>query len=642
MNLIFVIHNHQPVGNFDYVIEEAYKKSYKPFIDTVIDAKNFRFGIHFSGYLMQYIERKHPEFIEKLRYLVGQKRCEIISGGLYEPVLPLLTERDRKEQINRMNDYIEKLFKVRPRGYWLAERVWEQQIAKTLSDSGIRYTFLDDTHFKNSGINEKNLNGYFITETEGKPLKIFPISKKLRYLIPFKSVNKVFEYLLEQDKNGISMELLGDDGEKFGVWPGTFKYVYEEGWLKEFTERIEKESSRIKMALPMEYVKNHVPVGRAYLKECSYEEMMEWSNGNFRNFLLKYPEANDMNKKCIYLSGKADIIPDELLKSEANDAYWHGVFGGLYLPHLRISVYENAIKAEKKIEKNPFDVKETDINLDGESEIIAETPLLNAYFQKTGGAIYELDDKVKNINLLNVLTRREEPYHKKIRELSGKNQDTNGVKTIHEIVRAKENDLDKFLIYDWYRRASFVDHFFREDTTAERVYQMNFGEQGDFVSEPFKGSTDKDEENLYIRMKRDGHVWHGEDWEEITLSKKFTIPKNERTLEALYTLKAEREMFLFFGVEMNFMLFKEGMKINDKPYTAFTEISGDTFLIEDFIQQIKINIEFSEKLTLWTFPIYTVSQSESGFEKTFQGLTFIFSKKGIIREKRIGVKLKFD
>ena len=642
MNLIFVIHNHQPVGNFDYVIEEAYKKSYKPFIDTVIDAKNFRFGIHFSGYLMQYIERKHPEFIEKLRYLVGQKRCEIISGGLYEPVLPLLTERDRKEQINRMNDYIEKLFKVRPRGYWLAERVWEQQIAKTLSDSGIRYTFLDDTHFKNSGINEKNLNGYFITETEGKPLKIFPISKKLRYLIPFKSVNKVFEYLLEQDKNGISMELLGDDGEKFGVWPGTFKYVYEEGWLKEFTERIEKEISRIKMVLPMEYVKNHAPAGRTYLKECSYEEMMEWSNGNFRNFLLKYPEANDMNKKCIYLSGKADIVPDELLKSEANDAYWHGVFGGLYLPHLRISVYENAIKAEKKIEKNPFDVKKTDINLDGESEIIAETPLLNAYFQKTGGAIYELDDKVKNINLLNVLTRREEPYHKKIRELSGKNQDTNGVKTIHEIVRAKENDLDKFLIYDWYRRASFVDHFFREDTTAERVYQMNFGEQGDFVSEPFEGSTDKDEENLYIRMKRDGHVWHGEDWEEITLSKKFTIPKNERVLEALYTLKAEREMFLFFGVEMNFMLFKDGMKINDKPYTAFTETSGDTFLIEDFIQQIKINIEFSEKLTLWTFPIYTVSQSESGFEKTFQGLTFIFSKKGIIREKRIGVKLKFD
>ncbi len=642
MNLIFVIHNHQPVGNFDYVIEEAYKKSYKPFIDTVIDAKNFRFGIHFSGYLMQYIEKKHPEFIEKLRYLVGQKRCEIISGGLYEPVLPLLTERDRKEQINRMNDYIEKLFKVRPRGYWLAERVWEQQIAKTLSDFGIRYTFLDDTHFKNSEINEKNLNGYFITETEGKSLKIFPISKKLRYLIPFKSVNKVFEYLLEQDKNGISMELLGDDGEKFGVWPGTFKYVYEEGWLKEFAERMEKESSRIKMALPMEYVKNHAPVGRAYLKECSYEEMMDWSNGNFRNFLLKYPEANDMNKKCIYLSEKAENIPDELLKSEANDAYWHGVFGGLYLPHLRISVYENAIKAEKKIEKDSFDVKETDINLDGKNEIIAETPLLNVYFQKTGGAIYELDDKVKNINLLNVLTRREEPYHKKIRELSGKNQDTNGVKTIHEIVRTKENDLDKFLIYDWYRKASFVDHFFREDTTAERVYQMNFGEQGDFVSEPFEGSTDKDEKNLYIKMERNGHVWHGEDWEEITLSKKFTIPKNERALEALYTLKTEREMFLFFGVEMNFMLFKDGMKINDKPYRSFTEISEDTFLIEDFIQQIKINIEFSEKLTLWTFPIYTVSQSESGFEKTFQGLTFIFSKKGIIREKIIGVKLKFD
>jgi alpha-amylase/alpha-mannosidase (GH57 family) len=251
MNFIFVIHNHQPVGNFDYVIEEAYKKSYKPFIDSIIDTKEFRFGIHFSGYLLQYIEKNHPELIEKLRYLVGQRRCEIISGGLYEPILILLPEKDRKEQINRMNDYIEKLFRVRPRGFWLAERVWEQELAKTLSANGIRYTFVDDTHFKVSGITEEKLRKHFITETEGNPLYVFPISKKLRYLIPFKSPEKIFEYLKEQDKDEERMELLGDDGEKFGVWPGTFKYVYEEGWLKNFLDLLKEQSSWLKMTPPM-------------------------------------------------------------------------------------------------------------------------------------------------------------------------------------------------------------------------------------------------------------------------------------------------------------------------------------------------------------------------------------------------------
>ncbi len=640
MNLIFVVHNHQPVGNFDYIIEEAYKKSYKPFIDSVVDTKDFRFGIHFSGYLLQYIEKKHPELIEKLRYLIEQKRCEIISGALYEPILTLLPEKDRKEQINRMNDYIEKLFNVRPHGFWLAERVWEQELAKTLSENEIRYTFLDDTHFKISGITEEKLKGHFITETEGKPLYIFPISKKLRYLIPFKNVNKVFEYLKTQnaeDKN--RMELLGDDGEKFGVWPGTFKYVYEEGWLKNFLFELEKQNSWLKMVLPMEFVKNNKPQGRAYLKESSYEEMMEWSNGNFRNFLLKYPESNDMNKKCIYLSEKTEKLPDELLKSEVNDAYWHGVFGGLYLPHLRISIYENAIKAEKKIQGNIFNITETDVNKDGTKEIVAETPLLNAYFSEKGGTIYELDDKVKNINLSNVLTRREEPYHKKILEAKNTPRKTKEVKTIHEIVNLKENDLDHFLIYDWYKRNSFVDHFFREDTTAERVYKMNFGEQGDFVLEPFKYITNKDNKHLYITLKRKGHIWHGEDWEEISINKTFTLPKSERSITANYSIAAEREMLLFFGIEMNFMLFKDGMEINNKKYKDFMEITSDTFEIKDFIQQIKLNIKLSEKLTLWTFPIYTVSQSESGFEKTFQGLTFIFSKKDIIKEKKISIKL---
>ena len=643
MNLIFVIHNHQPVGNFDYVIEEAYRKSYKPFIDAVLDTKEFRFGVHFSGYLLQYIERKHPKLIEKLRYLVGQKRCEIISGGLYEPVLILLPEKDRKEQINRMNDYIEKLFKVHPRGFWLAERVWEQEVAKTLSENGMRYTFVDDTHFKISGVPEEKLKRHFITETEGKPLYVFPISKKLRYLIPFKNADQIFKYLKAQnDEDSNRMELLGDDGEKFGVWPGTFKYVYEEGWLKKFLSELKKQKTWLKMILPMEFVKNNPPEDRVYLKESSYEEMMKWSNGNYRNFLLKYPESNDMNKKCIYLSGKAENLPDELLKSEANDAYWHGVFGGLYLPHLRISVYENAIKAEKKIQKDVFDVKEADINNDGTKEILAETPLLNAYFSRKGGTIYEIDDKVKNINILNVLTRRKEPYHKKILEAKNIQQNGKEIKTIHEITASKEKGLEHFLIYDWYRRNSFIDHFLREDTTAERMYKMNFGEQGDFVSEPFEHIIRKDNKNLHITLKRDGHVWYGEDWEEISVKKTFVIPKNEREIAADYIIESDREMLLFFGMEMNLMLFKDGMEINNEKYKDFMEQTNDKFEIKDFIQQINLDMELSEPMTMWTFPIYTVSQSESGFEKTFQGLTFIFNKKAIIKEKRLSIKLKLD
>ena len=38
---------------------------------------------------------------------------------------------------------------------------------------------------------------------------------------------------------------------------------------------------------------------------------------------------------------------DHLYRSQCNDAYWHGVFGGLYLNHLREAAYSNLLRAER-------------------------------------------------------------------------------------------------------------------------------------------------------------------------------------------------------------------------------------------------------------------------------------------------------
>lgn len=642
MKLTFVLHNHQPVGNFDYVLESAYKHAYEPFINSVFECEDFRFAIHFSGYLLNYIEKNHPDFIEKIKYLVSRNRCEIIGGAMFEPILILLPEKDRNEQIKMMQSHIEKTFGITPKGFWLAERVWEQYVSKILSENGMEYTFLDDTHFLKSGKTKDELTGYFITEDEGYPLKIFPISKKLRYLIPFKEPSEIFSFLNNVNKeNPDAILLLGDDGEKFGVWPGTYKYVYEEKWLEKFLSSLTQNKETVKMVLPGEFVEENPPKGRVYLPESSYEEMLEWSNGNFRNFLIKYEESNNMNKKCLYLSEKTNTPPKELLMAEANDAYWHGVFGGLYLPHLRISVYENAIKAEKKIQPEIFSVKEEDINRDGENETIVETPALNAYFTKKGGAMYELDFKNKNLNLLNVLTRRKEHYHKDIIKAE-KGKNTNEVKTIHELKLAKSKDLDKFLIYDWYVRKSFIDHFFREDATLQSVYQMKFGEQGDFVTEKFESKIKKDEKLLTAEFERDGHVWHGADWEEVRVLKKFLFEKDKNEFKLIHTIHANKELFLFHGLELNLMLFTDGMKINGKDYKDFLTMSGNKFEIFDYIQNLTFIIETSEDVELWTYPIYTVSQSESGFEKTFQGISFILTKKCIIKDKERTIRVKIE
>ena len=71
--------------------------------------------------------------------------------------------------------------------------------------------------------------------------------------------------------------------------------------------------------------------------------------GYFKNFLRKYPEANHMQKRMLYVSKNVgnDLNAKLLLwKGQCSCAYWHGIFGGLYLPHLREAIYKNLIEAE--------------------------------------------------------------------------------------------------------------------------------------------------------------------------------------------------------------------------------------------------------------------------------------------------------
>ncbi|HPO94940.1 MAG TPA: 4-alpha-glucanotransferase, partial [Elusimicrobiales bacterium] len=183
--LIFTVHNHQPVGNFDHVIREAFEKSYKPFIDLVFDLKYPKVCFHFSGILYDWLEKNEPYYLDKIKEMVLRNQIEILSGGYYEPILGVIPERDRISQIKKLNDYINKKFNFSPKGIWLTERVFNPTIPKTLYDCGMEYVVIDDTHLLTSGVEESEVNDCFVTEYEGKKIKIFTINHNLRYLIPY-------------------------------------------------------------------------------------------------------------------------------------------------------------------------------------------------------------------------------------------------------------------------------------------------------------------------------------------------------------------------------------------------------------------------------------------------------------------------
>ncbi|MHB8110619.1 MAG: alpha-amylase/4-alpha-glucanotransferase domain-containing protein [Syntrophorhabdaceae bacterium] len=657
MKLIICIHNHQPVGNPDHILEEACTRSYMPFFNVLKNFPTIKVNIHFSGFLFQWIKENKPDYLNLLKDLHARGQLEIVSGGMYEPIIALLPEDDAIEQIGLHLDTMEETFGVRPKGMWLAERVYEPQLPKVMARAGIQYTIVDDNHFKTIGLRENELYGYFVTEFGGERLFIFPGLEVLRYVIPFKSIEKVDECFKGIRDDGANVAIFGDDGEKFGLWPGTFDYVYDkEHWLESFFHYLTENASWLETVLFGDYIKETCPKGRVYLACASYKEMEEWclpapeareynkllhdddlsyrnfvKGGYYRHFLVKYSESNDMHKRMMRLSQAAKGNRDaknHIYMAQANDSYWHGVFGGLYLPHLRGAVWHHLIEAGKLLDpKGPFvDGYIEDVNLDGHDEAVIKNNDLEATFRlKEGGILYGLDYKPSSVNIMATLMRRYEGYHEKIKEAEAQQHTADGTRTIHDMVVAKEEGLEKYLHYDWYRRGSFIDHVLGTGTTLDAFYKCEHTEPADFVREPYQAKIEKQNDSLTLILKRDGHFWQGASAFPVVIDKRIALQAGAAGLVADYRITGELNAPFLFGMEFNFSFLGTGgdryMETENGMYgLAQHGVLDPTSSVKfhDPYQNIQIYLEFSEAAELWTFPVEVVSLSENGFERNYQ------------------------
>ncbi|UCC45077.1 MAG: alpha-amylase, partial [Candidatus Zixiibacteriota bacterium] len=275
-SLAFGIHNHQPVGNFDHVFEYAHRKAYQPFLE-ILKSSGLSISLHQSGILWDWQEKHHPECLGMVGDLVKSERLELMTGGFYEPILTSIPERDVEGQIDLLNQYLRRKFGVNPDGLWLTERIWEPHLPRMLARAGVKFLPVDDTHFIYAGFEHSQLTGPFVTEHENYKVILLPISKKLRYLIPFGTVTEVIEELKAlADKDPGGVVVYADDGEKFGSWPQTHEHCYGDRWLANMFEALHENSDWLEV-IPLSRAAARRPVGRAYLPTASYAEMLHWS-----------------------------------------------------------------------------------------------------------------------------------------------------------------------------------------------------------------------------------------------------------------------------------------------------------------------------------------------------------------------------
>jgi alpha-amylase len=670
LKFIFGVHNHQPVGNFDFVFEDAYQKAYKPFLDVVSGHPWFRFTLHNSGCLWEWLEQHHPEYLEQVNTLVRAGQMELLGGGFYEPIMPAIPDRDKQGQLKMMSEYLKNRFGQTPAGAWLAERVWEPGLASVLAGAGIKYTVLDDYHFKCSGKNDEDLDGHYITEDQGQPLAVFPISQQLRYLVPFHNVDEVIAHLKtlhQPDREALAV--LADDGEKFGVWPGTHELAYEKGWLKDFLTALEANKEWLELSTFSRALEALPARGRIYLPTASYAEMGEWAlepkseavyseltqrlksegsyqryspfvkGGTWRDFLTKYPESNNIYRKMLSVSAKAagqgpDILR-ELYRGQCNCGYWHGVFGGLYLPHLREALYKHLIRAENLIESKSvstaqsLEVREFDFDGDGQNEV----ELTNRHHRlclspAAGGSLVEWDVREKEINLFDTLARRPESYHRNIPQPG--DQSASQGKSIHEMLVSKEEGLTDLLFYDSFRRVGLVDHLLGPETDPESFYRNCHREQEPGLNGAWVHHTNRQAEQAAVELTK--------RLKNLTVAKKIIFGTGPSfRIEYSWLNSGLQEMEIWPGIEFNFGLLSSGFGRHCRSASQILSTEALNVRAQDQdISQLSVidnhrgfSIDFNleEAWDLWRFPVETVSQSESGLERNYQGSCFLWNKR---------------
>ncbi len=679
IRLALVLHNHQPTGNFDHVFEQAYQDSYLPFLDVFSRYDPLRIGLHTSGPLMEWLDQRHPDYLDRLAELVATGRIEIVGGAFHEPILAMIPSRDRLGQIRSYTRWLENRLAAKVRGMWVPERVWEQSFTRDIVDGGIEYTILDDFHFKNAGLQDSELAGYYLTEDEGRVLSVFPGSEQLRYLIPFGSAEKNIEYMAQvANENPNALLVFGDDGEKFGTWPETNRHCYHDGWLERFFSALVENRDWIRVITPSEALDSMAPLGKVYLPDSSYREMTEWAlpvtqqqeldaiahefrddsrwgrlrrfvrGGFWRNFKVKYPEADEMYARMMMVSHrlaelqatgdtseKLQQARDELYRGQCNCSYWHGAFGGIYLPHLRNAVYRHLIRAEGLLasaggrEGQWIEAIAEDFNFDGRREVFLANDQLAALLSPAhGGRLYELDVRAIEHNLLATLARRPEAYHAKV--LRGENQGCDDCASIHDRVVFKQAGLNERVQYDDHARKSLVDLFYDVDVALDDVVACRARQAGDFHDARYETRIRRNPNRMQVHLSREGHV----DDVPVKLTKGVTLDAGANVLEVAYLLEnLPQDRTFHFAAEMNFAGLPAGA--DDRYFRDMDgnrlgqlgermDLSGASGLgLTDEWLGVDLSLTANRSTGFWAFPIETVSQSEGGFELVHQSVAVV-------------------
>ncbi|GHV15941.1 glycosyl hydrolase [Spirochaetia bacterium] len=416
LSLIIGFHSHVPIGMGDDEFERLYKETLKPLIITLNRYPKIPATLHYSGVLLHWIEKAHPEFFMLIVDLLSRKQVELLGGGFYEPMLPLLPLQDKIGQIEMLTTYIRKQFGKRPQGCWLPAQAWDQNIAGVLNTCGMGYTFLREEQFIQAGL---SADAPCITEDQGKLVTVFPIASGITADFKGDGVRAVLEGLARGTGTGGEGRIITVFPEFLSAASGETQDF--EGDINRLFEDLSGCESFVEFTNPARCIKFRRQLRRAYFPSSAAGECVPHREGEAatmhpRQFLITYPEVNGIYAKMMFThvlinqlrgdKSRKRTAQEELWKAQGYDVFCAAGGGGINRNTVRSAVYRALLGAEKITrEKGVFipSLMAFDFDLDGEEEYLFQHENINCYVKSRGASVFEFDFLPRAWNYLDTL-----------------------------------------------------------------------------------------------------------------------------------------------------------------------------------------------------------------------------------------------
>jgi alpha-amylase len=306
--------------------------------------------------------------------------------------------------------------------------------------------------------------------------------------------------------------------------------------------------------------------------------------GHWHHFLVKYSESNRMHKTMVALSNLARSRGDPpaarraVGRAQCNDAYWHGVFGGLYLPHLRNAIWRQLAIAEQELRRGEsLACDQLDLDYDGYPELWVHSSQFSALISPHRGGAVEMLTRFSDLtNLADVLTRRRESYHelpKQEAQGGGGESKGSGTASIHDIEKGAR--LAALPPVDAEPRAMLLERVLAGDLSADDYANAKYTALRSWAAVPMTAKVSVAAAAVTI-------VLQGPDLEKRL---KFDAAG---CLEVAYRWNAAVQANAVFAPELS--------------------------VVRD------VSIRLKPETDVWRSNITTVARSERGFEETVQGI----------------------